>query len=119
MEIKIRSFADAGSPMKDRLILDVLSDADIGEYLVLYSEASSDGGATAGQHAAYWFPDKNVKAGDVVVLYSKSGTNSEKKLEDGRVAHFFYWGCKSPMWGEHGWGAVLMQAKNWNFRKSE
>jgi hypothetical protein len=35
---------------------------------------------------------KAVEAGDLVVLYSKPGTQSQKKLNNGTAVHFFYWG---------------------------
>jgi hypothetical protein len=115
MKLRISSFADAGQADKERLIIKAESDTDIGDYLVMASSISSSGGATAGRKTAYWFPDKDVKAGDLVVLYSKSGTQSEKKLQSGATAHFFYWGLETPPQWSAGKGAVLLFADEWKF----
>lgn len=115
MKLKISSFADVGQPEKERLIIRAESDADVGEYLVMATSISTDGNATAGFKLAYWFPDKEVKAGDLVVLYSKSGKQSEKQLTSGVTAHFFYWGLqKLPVWSSAK-GAVLLLAAEWQF----
>jgi hypothetical protein len=87
MKLEIRSFADAGQQKKERVIIKALSDTDVGEYLLMCSDIAKDGSATAGRKTAYWFPDKEIRAGDLVVLYSKSGTDSEKQLESGGTAH--------------------------------
>jgi hypothetical protein len=70
MNLDIRSFADAGNYPKERLVINVLRDTDIGEYAVLCSPVGSDGNPTPGGKIAYWFPDGDVKAGDIVVLYT-------------------------------------------------
>jgi hypothetical protein len=114
MKLKISSFADAGQQSNERLVIRAETDADVGEYLVMCSSTSSEGNATAGRKVAYWFPDKEVKSGDLVVLYSKSGTQSEKKLQSGATAHFFYWGVDKPLWVS-GNGAVLLLALEWKF----
>jgi len=118
MKLEIRSFADAGQQQKERLVIRALSDVDVGDYLVLCSTVTSDGKAVAGTRTAYWFPDKQVKSGDLVVLYSKRGTRGEKQLESGATAHFFYWGREDTLW-PGGNGAVLMRASEWKLTVPE
>lgn len=115
MRLEIRSFADAGNLEKERLILRVSSDTDIGEYAVLRSGTGSSGSPTSGRKMAYWFPDVNVNAGDIVVLYSKKGTRSEKPLTEGRTAHFFYWGSSTPLWVP-GRCAVVLLVSDWEYK---
>jgi len=114
MKLRISSFADAGQQNKERLIIRAESDVDVGDYLVMCSAISPTGTASAGRKLAYWFPDKEIKSGDLVILYSKRGTESEKKLESGATAYFFYWGLENTVWAG-GNGAVLLLTEEWKF----
>jgi hypothetical protein len=119
MKLEISSFADAGHASRERLVLRVLSPTNVGEYMIIRSMISRDGGPTSGRKTAYWFPDKRVNTGDLVILYSKSGTTGEKKLKTGSTAHFFYWGLESPVWGEGKYGATVAYLTEWDFDTPE
>jgi len=117
MNLEIRSFADPGDIQKERLILKASSDTDVGDYAVLRSLIGSSDGPTSGRKRAYWFPDTDVKAGDLVVLYTKKGSLSKKPLVGGGgTVHFFYWGSDIPLWDENHC-AVLLFASEWDFRR--
>lgn len=112
MKIEIKSIADKGDPKKERLVLRVNQDVNIGYFLVLCTGLSS-GQVNTGIEHSYWFPDKDVRSGDLVVLYSKPGTDNEKALESGSKAHFFYWGLSGPLWNERSRGVVVIHAPEW------
>ncbi|WOS41697.1 hypothetical protein [Xanthomonas rydalmerensis] len=113
--LKFASFADAGNIEKERLVLNAITDLKVGEYAIFSSKSGPTGGATSGKKSAYWFPDKDLKKGDVVVLYTKQGRASEKLLDGDRTAHFFYWGNKETLWSSESIGAVVVKVENWNF----
>ncbi|TDY16939.1 hypothetical protein B0G81_8084 [Paraburkholderia sp. BL6665CI2N2] len=113
MKAQIKSFADPGVLPKERVVISVTADHDIGKYLLLCSGKSKDGGPMAGKKDAFWFPDKPIKVGDRVVLYTKKGVRSEKKLDDGTTVHFFYWGLDAPLWNDDKNIAVLVQSAEW------
>ena len=114
MKVQIQSFKDVGVPDKERVVMKVATDHDIGKYLLFHSNKSAESNATSGRKIMYWFPDKPIKAGDLVVLYSKKGKRSEKKLDSGGTVHFFYWGLEDPVWGDDSKVAVLMLSAEWN-----
>lgn len=117
MNLEISSFAEAGNIQRERLVIKVLKDVDIGEYAVLWSSLSSEGQATSGPKKAYWFPDKLVKSGDLVVLYTKHGSSSTKALDGGKTAHFYYWKQDKALWdSKH--GAVVLEISNWSYASS-
>lgn len=116
MKLKLRSVAAPGDLEKERLVLDATLDTDVGDYAVLWSGIGSSGGPTSGRKRAYWFPDVSVKAGDVVVLYTKKGERGKKTLDAGGTAHFFYWGRESPLWDDSHC-AVLLLVSEWNYIK--
>lgn len=112
MTVDISSFADPGSLDKERVILKVGADVDIGGYAAFVSNVK-DGKAMSGHKTAYWFPDTKVKAGDLVVLYTKTGQDSKKELEGGQTAYFYYWGLSAPQWGTKTRTFVLLRVAEW------
>ena len=78
MQLELKSFADAGVLDKERLIIRVLADVNIGSYVVLRSKKNDNGMPISGTKDAYWFPDVKVSRGDLIVLYTKRGTSSKK-----------------------------------------
>jgi hypothetical protein len=118
MKLELRSIAAPGDLGKERLVLKALSDMDVGDYAVLRSGIGDSGGPTSGRKRAYWFPDVSVKAGDTVVLYTKTGKRSKKTLDNGGTAHFFYWGSETPLWDEKHC-AVLLLVSEWEYIKGQ
>ena len=112
MKLAIRSVADRGDLDKERLFLKVRSDTDVGDYALVQS-GFYDGSVTIDIHYTYWFPYKRVEAKDLVVLYTKVGRGNEKELENGRTAHFFYWGLSNAIWGGIDRAPVLLHAPTW------
>ncbi len=112
MKIDFQSIADKGNYDKERLVLKVLADTDIGDYLVIQT-GYSDGGVTIGTYETFWFPYKSVSAGDLIVLYTKSGNDNAKELKRGRSAHFFYWGLTKSMWTNKQRAPVILHAPEW------
>jgi hypothetical protein len=115
MKLVIKSFAEVGVLEKERLVLRALEDVDIGDYLILRTRKSAkDGSPISGGADAYWFPDHEVKAEDLVVLYTREGRASKKELSGGRTAHFYYWKKERTFWSnEDGNRAVVIEADSW------
>ena len=113
MNLSIRSIADKGDPQKERLTLRCLADTDLGHYVLLQTD-SRDGVPTTGVNRTMWFPDKIIQTGDLVIIYTKPGTRSEKVLTTGKKAHFFYWGFATSIWTDDESGAVLLYAPEWD-----
>lgn len=115
MDIKINYIKDAGIVKKERLVLKILKDCNIGYYIVVYTYYidKNDGSISANVLNSFWFPDKRVIAGDLVILYTKKGEESEKKNKDGSTSHFFYWGLDKTIWNEEDDCAVLIEIEDW------
>jgi len=112
MKVEIQSVADKGNFEKERLVLKVIADTEIGDFLVIQT-GFYDGSLTVGIYETFWFPYKSVSTGDLVILYTKSGKDSEKLLKQGRRAHFFYWGLSSAIWNKKDRASVLLHAPEW------
>ena len=116
MNLEIQSFTAPGDLINERLVLKASASLDVGDYAIFQSTKSGDGKATAGNKIAYWFPDSDIKSGDLVVLYTKSGTRGAKQLESGKTAHFFYWGLQTPIWKDENVGAVVLLVDEWKWK---
>ena len=112
MRLAIQYVADRGHVAKERLILRVRADTDVGVYILIQSDFQGDSVTIATYHT-YWFPYKAVKSGDLVVLYTKSGRINEKVVPDGRRVHFFYLGLDEPIWSGEDRAPVLLHAPEW------
>ena len=117
MTMKIQSIAEKGNLEKERVVIRVVKPIDAGEYLLLCT-GFSNGSVNTGVVATFWFPDKEVNTDDLVVVYTKSGNPSEKQLDGGRKAHFFYWGRSNPLWGPAEKGVVLLHAPVWESKST-
>lgn len=113
MTLKIKKIVNKSVYEKERIVLFVIRDIDVGEYAVFKSSITK-GSPYPGDQLAYWFPDQAVEAGDQVVLYSKGGSPSKKKLENGGTAYFFYWDRDNALWDSDGYAPVLLHVKSWN-----
>ena len=116
MNVNIKYIKDAGIPEKERLILNVLKDSDIGYYLV-FNTVFIDEKVSTNVKKTFWFPDKKVNAGDVIVLYTKKGEKSEKTNKDNTISHFFYWGLETTIWEGKDDAIALLEIKNWDAKK--
>ena len=114
MNPKIKYFQDIGDLSKERLVLVVEREDDIGNYLIFRTDSAGDDSVSSSVKATFWFPNKPVKAGDFIVLYTKSGKQSEKTASSGITSHFFYWGFPTAIWSE-GEAAVILRTSEWSF----
>ncbi len=112
MKVQIQSVANRGTLEKERLVLKVLLDTDIGDY-VLFRTGYSNGSVTTGIRNAFWFPDKVVSKGDLVVVYTKPGTNNERTRKNGSLSHFFYLNLDQPIWEDEKHALVILYVSEW------
>jgi len=115
MKAKIRSIADINTD-NERIILDIIGDTDIGEYVIFDTTYHSSTNQVSNKMKhSFWFPDQKVKIGDVVVLYTKSGKQSSTKNANGAISYFFFWGLNSKIWNNLGDCAILLHVDEWTF----
>jgi hypothetical protein len=116
MILEFREIADAGTLAKERVILTVSTAGDVGHYSLYRAKNDPDveDGVLSGRVEAFWFPDQKVKVGDLVVLYSKDGEESAKRLHGGATTYFYYWGQTRSIWGKADHRAVLVNSGDWS-----
>lgn len=113
MSIRIKSIKNNGSADDERIIFVVTKNCDIGYFLVCDTSYTSEGAVSNKLRHPYWFPDQDVKSGDLVVLYTKKGKNRSVSNKDGSSTHFFYWGLDKTIINNDKDCIVLIESKNW------
>lgn len=113
MIIEVKYVKECGDLDKERIVLSVVKDGDVGRYAIFDTTYTKGGSVSNKVRFTYWFPDKNVKAGDLVVVYTKAGSSSEHQNKDGSTSHFFYWGLDRTVWNEDGDCAVIARIDSW------
>ena len=112
MQVGIGYVADNGDPDRERLVLHVKRNTDIGDFLLIRAGVEN-GDVTTNVSDSFWFPDRLVRVGDLVVVYTKSGFDRAKKIDGDGRAHFFYWDREAPLWDDAAFGAVLLHVRDW------
>lgn len=113
MNIEIVDIKDRGNKNKERLVLKAKANLDIGYYIVFLTIKTGADSFSSNPEKIYWFPDKKVQEGDLVVLYTKTGTDSSTLNKSGSTSYFFYWGLSSAAFKDEKKMPVVIEAKGW------
>ena len=110
--VQIQYVSGRGDLSRERLVMRVRQDVDIGDFMLVRTGFEDDE-VTTDVSNAFWFPYKRLRGGDMVVVYSKRGTDKQKQLDDGHKAYFFYWHQDSSLWDDEHVAPVLLYAPQW------
>lgn len=117
MKVTVTAIRDAGNLDKERVVCKVSGKLNIGRYLMLQTKYK--GGTLYGRvYLTHWFDNTDVDTGDFVVLYTKSGTTTQKDF-NGAKSHFFYMGLQAPIWTKKEVTAVVLYASEWSTLDNE
>jgi hypothetical protein len=118
MKIKFKEVKDHGSTVSERIVLIVNDDDQLGNYMIFKAQRLNETRISTLGLVSYWFPDKEVKKNDLVVLYTTSGVNTERKNSDGTTTYFYYWGKDEPQWMSNKNVVVFTKLEEWQFANS-
>jgi len=114
MSLEITGISDRGVLAEERIGFSVDGDTDLQFYLVYKAEFLGQSIDFENQSdAVFWFTSIKAKAGDKVVLYTKSGQASSRKNPDGTSIYFFYWIKTEPLFSALNKGVVLVNINSW------
>lgn len=116
MKIAIRGVVEPGNLEKERLVLRAEVDTDVGRFLVARNAYVAEGSVSDEIKNAFWLPDQSVEAGNLVVLYTKSGENRIRVNKDESKTHFLYLGLEQPIWSSDD-ATVLIEIATWQMKK--
>jgi hypothetical protein len=117
MKIKVISVNNHGDHTKEYVLFKVQEDCDTGRFVLADSTYNSDGTISNKVRHTYWFPNHKVKKGDLISVWTKSGTTTTTKTDSGTPIHRFYWSLNTSVWNDDGDCAVLLQIDTWQLFK--
>lgn len=113
MNIEILGVKEKGNKNKERIVFKALSDLDIGYYMVFFTEKLEENAFNGNAKHVFWLPNKEIKKGDLVVLYTKHGKESEKTNLNGDTSYFYYVGLENPFFNNSIKVPALIEVKAW------
>jgi hypothetical protein len=118
MKLEIISVHNHGDYDKEYVRLQAREDCDVGRYLLADTTYTNDGKVSNKLRHTYWFPDKNIKKGDLVCVWTKPGANATTSTSTGTPIHHFYWNLQTAVWNDEGDCAALLETNTWQFFKA-
>ena len=120
MSLEVNNIKNRGEIDDERVVFKVLLDCDLGMYITFKSTDTESGdGISSHVEYPFWFPDEDIKANDLVVLYTKQGQQSHKLNKDGTHTHFYYRGLNKAIFNKKAERALLMLIKTWSVSKHD
>lgn len=119
MNLGIRKIADAGNLDRERVVIDVLVDADLGSFILAAGTRikSQPREISSRIWNLLWFPDLFAEEGDTIFVYTRGGGEPyvEGAMRNGGVAHKFYLNREAPLWDHPRRIPVLLELADWDF----
>lgn len=117
MDIEFNMVKDPGVAENERVIFRVIKDTELGNYLLATSVENDDNNTISSALSnIFWFPDQKLKAGDLVVVYTKKGKKGQIDNIDGSTSYFIYWGLGKPI-GSDPRAAVVLFNTSWHYSR--
>ena len=113
MKMKVMGIRNPGDIQNERVVLELLEDVEIGNYISFFSKDLGGEVISAKMLYPLWLPNKKLSAGDRVVVYSRDGEKCEKKTDEGRTVFFVYRGLISAVCEADKIRASLMEISDW------
>lgn len=115
MKFNLQGLKNPGDVEKERVVIEILEDGNVGQLLVASTIQADDNSVSPRISNPYWIPDQDVKKGDLVIVYTKSGQKSNRKNETDSYSYFFYIGMDSSIYDESNKTTVVFDISNWLF----
>lgn len=117
MDIEFNMVKDPGVIENERVILKVTKDTDLGSFLIATSLENDDNKTISSELSnIFWLPDQKLKAGDLVIVYTKDGKKGKVDNIDGSTSYFVYWGLGKPF-GLDPRAAIVLFNASWHYSR--
>ena len=113
MRLQIVAIADRGVPNKERLHLKAIVDLDLAYVVVLRSRYLGPTNVSANSLPAFWFPPRQVRMGDSIILYTGAGPVTQEASGDGTTNYFYHWGFPQTIFHDPEACVVVVDVNSW------
>lgn len=115
MKLKIVSIHNQGDYAEEYVLMRAQEDCDVGRYILADTTYTAENRVSSKLRHTFWIPDKEVKKGDLVSVWTKSGSDTTATNSRDETIHRFYWGLKTAVWNDTGDCAVLFDLSTWEY----
>jgi hypothetical protein len=119
MKIQIHSIIDQGKEGGERIAFRAIEDCNLKFYSTYITLQYSSGDFYNQPKHTFWFPPRDIKAGDWIVIYTCAGNMSSKVNEDGSNSYFYYWGIPKPVFNKPEDAVVLSEMSSWQTKNNK
>ncbi len=113
MNLSITSVHGHGNHAAEYVQLTALGNCDAAYYMVADTTYTNDGHISSKVRHTHWFAHLQLAKCDTIYLYTRRGSNSSSKRQDGTTVHHVFWGLDKAVWNNSGDGALLFQITTW------
>lgn len=105
MKLRIHSLKNQGDASKEYIALEAVEDCGLSNYAVVDTTFTAEGTVSNRWRHFHKFQPQALKAGDIVVLYTRKGQSETRNFERHdlkRTVKVYdrFWGSDSPLWND-------------------
>ncbi len=120
MKVRLAKILDYGDSENERILIEVLDDCDLGNYILALSNVVDENSISNKIESVYWLENKELKKGDIVIVYTKRQGASIKKIENnsGVTSFFLFWNLDTTLSNKQDKKVVCLET-TWTTMKIE
>ena len=103
---------------QERLVLKAKKDLNLIGYVILDMTYTAEGKVSDLNRHVFWFPSKEIKLGDYVILYTKNGSNNSFVDKAGDQIHVFYWNLDRQVWNNDADAVTILKIDSFQYSKT-
>lgn len=116
MELVITGIGNKGQLAEERVGFKVQKKCNLKNYFI-FSTHFMEAGFYNRSKNSFWFPPREANIGDIVVLYTKAGTDSSQKNDDDTTTYYYHWGLTESIFTSENHGVVIGEVNDWNLSR--
>lgn len=116
INIKITGISNRGNYESEELLLDVIGDCELDQYIIRTANGSSNSLDHKWDNVFHFIEPVKLKKGDKIRILSKSnivGIYHKKQITNENTEYIFYFNSDSSIWDKHT-GAVIFDLKSYD-----
>lgn len=103
INLRIVKVHNASTPQQEYVVLKATADTNLHYYAVVDATFNDDGSISNEHRHVYFFPRKELKKDEYVVLTSGTGTNGTKgTFTDNTPYYEYFWQSRACIWNDNG-----------------
>jgi hypothetical protein len=113
MKVSVAGIYERGILDKERFHFRADTDIDLSFFVMLDTVRMNANQVYSGNRVTFWFAPQAIPRGQHVVVYTRAGTPTVEKRDDGSIYNFLFRGLTHPLYELNEACVVLMEVQTW------